>query len=282
MKPGIYFDRPNDAYHSGPGISKSGLWTLQSQSPAHYKFPPQTEESAQARAAKDFGQAAHVAILEPESFEDRVVKGPSDRRGNKWSDLAEMCRIDNKTLLTEGDYSNVLAMRDAIHADSWINTIITGGKPLIEASGYWLDDETGELCRCRPDLYRDDLGVIVDLKSTLSAHPDAFARSVINYGYHAQEAFYSDGWQKCGKPVEAFIFIAWEKKSPFAHGVYELPPSIVDEGRAVMRKALNRYHECSASGTWPGYEEGVQELSFKRWAYRETEAPNMLDEEMAA
>lgn len=283
MQPGIYLDLPIEQYHSGPGISKSGLWTIHSQSPAHYKFPPaRDEESTQAKATKDFGTAAHIAILEPETFERRVFRGPEDRRGNKWKDAEEWCRAEGKTLLIQSAYDEVLAIRDAVHADPWINSIITGGKPVVEASGYWIDEATGELCRCRPDLYREDLGVILDLKTTLSAHPDAFARSVINYGYHAQEAFYSDGWSALGKLVNGFVFLAWEKKSPYAFAVYELPPSIVEEGRAIMRQALDRYAECVKKDRWPAYGEGVQELSFQRWAYRLTEAPNPLDEEVAS
>lgn len=275
VKPGIYQGIPNEAYHAGPGISKSGLWTIQEQSPAHYKFGERTTTNA-----FDFGEACHLAILQPNEFEAKVIRGPDDRRGNKWKDVAEVCALDGKLLLTSGDYDSVLSIRDAVHADSWINSIITGGKPMIEASGYFKDDVTGELCRVRPDLYREDLGVIVDVKSTQSAHPDAFARSTVNYGYHAQEAFYSDGWQALGKPVNGFVFLAWEKKSPFAYAVYELPPSIVEEGRIAMRKALDTYHACRKANKWPGYGEGVQELAFKRWAYRHTDAPT--DEAEAA
>lgn len=281
MKPGVYLKLDNDAYHAGPGISKSGLWTIDQQSPAHYKFPPpRDEETTQAIAAKDFGTASHIAILEPERFEQAVYRGPADRRGNKWKDAEEFCKIEGKTLLVADAYDNILAIRDAIHADPWVNGVITGGDNVNEASGYWIDPETGELCRCRPDLYRRDLKLILDVKSAASAHPDAFARSVIKFGYHAQEAFYSDGWQACGQPVEAFAFLVWEKKSPFAFAVYELPPPIVEEGRAIMRKALNTYAACRKANRWPGYSEGVQELSFKRWSYRLTEAPT--DEEVAA
>ncbi|WP_454618390.1 PD-(D/E)XK nuclease-like domain-containing protein [Bradyrhizobium cenepequi] len=283
MKPGIYLKLDNEAYHAGPGISKSGLWTIDQQSPAHYKYPAdKDEDSTQAIAAKSFGTAAHIAILEPERFEKSVYRGPEDRRGNKWKDAEEFCKIEGKTLLIASAYDNILAIRDSVHADARINSIITGGKPVVEASGYWIDQETGELCRCRPDLYRRDLKLILDVKSALSAHPDAFARSVISYGYHAQEAFYTDGWQACGQEVEGFAFLVWEKKSPYAFAVYELPPSIVEEGRAIMRKALNTYAECRKANRWPAYGEGVQELSFKRWSYRLTEAPNALDEEVAA
>jgi len=203
IKPGIYQSIPNEAYHAGPGISKSGLWTIETQSPAHYKFGER-----KATNAFDFGEGCHLAILQPELFEARVLRGPEDRRGNKWKDVAEMCKVDGKLLLTGPDYDSVLAIRDAVHADAWINSIITSRKPMVEASGYWIDPETGELCRCRPDLYRADLGIILDVKSSLSAHPDAFARSVIYYGYHAQEAFYSDGWHSLGQKVEGFVFLA--------------------------------------------------------------------------
>ena len=277
IKPGIYPDIPNESYHAGPGISKSGLWTIETKTPAHYKF-----EVREPKTAFDVGEACHLAILQPNIFEKKVWRGPDDRRGNKWKDAAEFAATTGQVLLTSGDFDSVLAIRDAVHADAWINSIITGGKPVIEASGYWIDEETGELCRCRPDLYRPDLGIILDVKSALSAHPDAFARSVINYGYHAQEAFYSDGWRACGQGVEGFVFLAWEKKSPYAKAFYELPPAIVDEGRVVMRKALATYAECRKTNVWPGYTEGVQELPIKKWAYRLTQAPDALDQEIAA
>lgn len=273
---GIFEGVSNDAYHAGAGISKSGLWTLETKSPAHYRH-----EERKTSNAFDVGEACHLAILQPTEFEARVIRGPEDRRGNKWKDHAEYAAGENKLLLTSGDFDDVLAIRDVIHADAWLNSIITGGKPMVEASGYWTDPETGMTCRCRPDLYREDLGIILDVKSAASAHPDAFARSVINYGYHAQEAFYSDGWNALGKPVNGFVFLTFEKKTPYASAIYELPPSIVDEGRAIMRKALATYAECQRTDTWPGYGSGVQELAFKRWAYRLTDAPQFEDGEVA-
>ena len=277
MKPGIYFDLSNEDYHASEGVSKSGLWTIQTQSPAHFRYAVREQKNH-----FDFGEASHLAVLQPNEFETRVHRGPDDRRGNKWKDAAEWCQSEGLLLLTSSDYDDVLAIRDAVHADAWINSIITGGNPIVEASGYAIDEQTGELVRVRPDLYREDLGIIIDAKSTMSAHPDAFARSVVNYGYHAQEAFYSDVWRSLGKPVDGFVFLSWEKKSPYAKAVYELPPSIVEEGRAMMRQALDTYHDCRERDEWPAYGDGVQELSFKRWAYRLTEAPEAIDDQAAA
>lgn len=275
IKPGIYQGIPNEAYHAGPGISKSGLWTIHTSTPAHYKFPPPREEKAHFT----FGEAAHLAILEPDDFEKKTYRGPDDRRGNKWKDAQEFCGLEKKILLTSTDYDNVLAVRDGVHADPWINSVITGGERMIEASGFWIDPETGVLCRCRPDLYRKDLRVIIDIKSTLSAARKDFAKSVVNYGYHAQESFYSDGWRALGQEVDAFVFIAWEKESPFAKAVYELPPSIIEEGRAIIRKSLATYAECVKSDNWPAYDEGVQELNFPKWAYTMIDVPSAIDAE---
>jgi exodeoxyribonuclease VIII len=104
----------------------------------------------------------------------------------------------------------------------------------------------------------------------------------VDLGYHAQEAFYTDGWRALDQQVDAFVFIAVEKTDPFAFAIYELPPSIVEEGRARIRDALSVYAECKRTDQWPGYGAGVQELSFPRWAYTMIDAPTALDGEMAA
>jgi exodeoxyribonuclease VIII len=273
IKPGFYQGIPNEAYHAGPGISKSGLWTIHTKSPAHYKYGVRKEKKH-----FDFGEACHLAILEPDKFETTAFRGPDDRRGNKWKDAEAACANNGKLLLTSTDYDSVLGIRDGVHANPWVNSILTSGKPEIETSGYWIDPATGVLCRNRADVYRADLKIILDVKSAESAHPDAFARSVVNYGYHAQEAFYSDGHRMLGREVDGFAFLVFEKTEPFVSAVYELPPSIVDEGRETMRKALDVYQSCVKADDWPGYGDTVRELSFARWAYRLTEAPSHEDE----
>lgn len=67
IEPGIYTDIPNDAYHAGPGISKTGL-DLFHRSPFHLHaiksgmFPkPETK-------SQYIGRAFHAAILEPDVF----------------------------------------------------------------------------------------------------------------------------------------------------------------------------------------------------------------------
>lgn len=67
IEPGIYADISNDAYHAGPGISKTGLDLLH-RSPFHYHaikaglFPkPETK-------SQYIGRAFHCLVLEPDVF----------------------------------------------------------------------------------------------------------------------------------------------------------------------------------------------------------------------
>jgi len=268
MKQGIFADISNEDYHASEGVSKSGLHTLLTQTPAHYKYAEREDKQE-----FDFGTACHTAILEPDTFEARTMRGPADRRGNVWKDAQAEAVNSKRSLLTAPDYDAVMVIRDAIHADAWLNSIISHSAAQVERSCFWKDPEHGVQLRSRPDLYRPDLAIMLDLKTTTSAAPSQFAKSVVDYGYHMQEAIYTAGHRMNGQPVEGFVFLAVEKKKPFAYAVYELPPSIVSEGDAMWRKAMGVYAECERYGIWPGYPNGVRELAFPRWAYKETKVP---------
>lgn len=57
--PGIHPDLSNEDYHAGPGISKSGLWTIASKTPAHYRFEERAEKTPAQMSALQVGTATH-------------------------------------------------------------------------------------------------------------------------------------------------------------------------------------------------------------------------------
>jgi hypothetical protein len=93
---------------------------------------------------------------------------------------------------------------------------------------------------------------------------------VANYRYHAQEAFYTDGY-RFANPGEfadelSFIFVAVEKEAPFGVAVYELDQEAVNIGRALYKRNLETYVRCRAANEWPAYPNEVQTLSLPKWA----------------
>ena len=265
----IRYDLPAGEYHAHHARSKSYLWKLYNETPAH-------AELAAGKTSKvmDLGTAVHLAALEPHRFDLDLIRGPDDRRGNKWKDALEEGASYGKLVLTSGDYDKALQMGEAARKIPIVRQL-AGSPILAEPSAFWTDEDTGIECRCRPDIYSPAFEIMADLKTTGDASRDAWARTAANFGYHAQEGFYAPGWEKAGGgTVDGFIFIVIEGEFPHMTAVYELSPRAVEEGRAAMAKALATYKECRDSGVFPGYPDHVQELDLPSWTYRETREQN--------
>lgn len=261
----IRYDLSAGEYHAHPARSKSYLWKLYTETPAHAEL-----SARKPTPAMDLGTAVHMATLEPHLFHEKIIRGPDDRRGNKWKDALEEGAAYGKLVLTSGDFDKALLMGDAARKIPVVAQLAES-QVLFEASAFWTDPETGVECRCRPDIYSPAMEVMADLKGTGDASASFWARNAANLGYHAQESWYSGGWTRAGGgTVDGFIFIVIEDEFPHLSAVYELTPRAVEEGRAVMAKALAAYKKCRDSGIFPGYPDTVQELDIPAWAYRET------------
>lgn len=260
---GIIDGLSNEAYHSGPGISKSGLWTIHSKTPAHFIGAERKDSSA-----KTFGTAAHLALLEPDLLEKTYGCLPEGHNGTTKEGKAATQSVRDAGLIPmkNDEYQGVLKIRDKLHANPMVQKIITGAK--YEQSAYWIDEETYALCRCRPDIYNPNLRLMADLKTCRDASEWGFARAIEDYGYHVQDAFYSDGWEAAGGGgVDAFIFIAIESEAPYLFQIYELDMADKDQGRDIYHAALRRYADCRKTGYWPGYGSGVQTITRPKWAH---------------
>lgn len=263
----IRYDMSAGEYHAHPARSKSYLWKLYSGTPAHAEFG-----EAEKTPAMDLGTAVHLAALEPEKFETDVERGPDDRRGNKWKDALEAGLAYGKLVLTSGDYDAARRMGDAARKLPIVRQL-SEAQILREASAFWTDPETGLECRCRTDIYCPAFEIMADLKAGHTASPFLWAKIAADKGYHAQEAWYSDGWPAAGGGgVDGFVFIAIEDEFPHLAAVYELTPRAVEEGRLAMRKALLSYRDCRAANSFPGYPAEVQELDLPGWAYKESKS----------
>lgn len=285
MKPGIYAGISNADYHGGAGISKSGL-DLVARSPLHYwqAYLNPDREPREETPAMRLGTAIHTAMLEPERFADEYVivpadaprrptsvqlnaKNPSDAtlQAIAWWDSFDIA-AQGKTIISADDYETCAAISRRLHAHPAAAVLLRQAGALFEASAYWEDPDTGVLCRCRPDVLLPNGAAVVDVKSTTDASADAFRRSVANYDYHVQAAFYLDGITRAtGTAPGAFVFAAFETSAPHAVAFYNADATMLDIGRREYKRRLRRYAQCLASGTWPGYADTIQNLQLPPW-----------------
>ena len=164
-------------------------------------------------------------------------------------------------VMDEEESEILLDMIGAVSNHKKAKNLLRSGR--AELSGYWTDEETGILCRCRPDfLIEEEHGVtIVDLKTTRDASIEWFSRDLRRYKYFLQAAYYSDGIEVITKKPTIFIFMAIEKTPPYEIGLYVADETVIECGRAAYKKALKRFKKCNDENRWPGMTEEFLNIS---------------------
>lgn len=263
----------NDEYHSHTeSISKSHLDTIAGASPKHYwhRYVNPDRERQEPTPAMIMGTAVHTAVLEPDLFPSEVIESPEfDRRTKVGKAEYEAFQAANKgrIVLAPEDYATCLAIRDAVHLHPVAGGLLQGGK--AEQSFYAIDRETGELIKCRTDYLHDSGAMIVDLKTTKDASPHEFAKSVANFRYDVQVAWYNHVLDCAfGEHPATWAFLAVEPTKPYAVGIYFLDPLDIDRARLAAMKDLGRIASCKRDGFWPDYGCDVTQLTLPGWIKR--------------
>lgn len=260
----------NEEYHSAPGISKSHLDTIAGKSPLHYwhRYLNPDRQPEEPTPALILGTAVHSIVLEPDLFAVGYVPNPGiDRRSNagKAEYAAFQAEHKGKIILSDEDYQTCLHIRDAVHRHPLAKGLLTGGK--AEQSFFALDPDTGELIKCRYDYLHDGGGMAVDVKSTEDASPAGFGKSAANFRYFLQPPWYFDVLDILyGETPKHWAFLAFEKKPPYAIGVYYATEDLMALGREVARRDFMRIVECKKAGTWEDYGVEPLPLELPRWA----------------
>lgn len=255
----------NSDYHAQSSISKSGLDRIR-RAPALFRYF--RDNPQEPTPAMRMGTLVHTAILEPHRLDDEIIVAPEvDRRTTAgkavWADFQIAAR--GREIVTQDELDRLNRIRDAV----WAHPSASDALMMlleVETSIFWTDHLSGVDCRCRPDGIMHN-GVILDVKTTKDARPDEFAKSIANYRYHVQAAFYSDGYQQAfGKHPKGFVFIAVETEPPHLVGVYVASEAMILRGRADYRADLETYRRCLASDTWPGLSDNPLTIDLPKWA----------------
>lgn len=291
----------NDAYHGNKDYIGSTSLKLIKKSPLHYK----NQEPLDTEAIR-FGSAYHLFILEPEKFEQEyyviddtefcsqlIQFGTLDAKGNKkevskpratneykyWYEK-QISLAEGKILLDTEDFNTLKAMRSVLLKNFYCRSLLSKGE--AEKSFYCdLETMTGDKVgvKVKPDYLKFDKRAIIDLKTCQDASVSGFTRHAADMDYHISAALYSDmlsqfegkglGWR--------FLFIAQEKKKPYAFNIFEASSQFISQGRYEYELLLQLYAWCKANDKWPGYQVfcqskyGVNEISLPPYAIKQLE-----------
>lgn len=251
-----------EQYHSGPGISRSGIVEFK-KSPLHFwhKYINPERPISEPTDAMLFGNAVHCYILEPHTFQARYhvwqkVNGRKPASNTKgWDDI--VTAANRKLLISEDDLVEITNMARSLNSSATAKGVIDGA--VYEQSLFWTDVDTGILCKVRPDIWHSNM--IGDLKTARSAHPCDFQRDIWSFGYHLQAGMTSEAlWSLQGANMMNFVFPVVEKYAPYATAVYKLDENAVNKGREEFKKALFEIKDCMVNDHWPSYPDQIIDL----------------------
>jgi len=272
-EPGVYDDMPLDVYHRDPvpggSLSSTGARKLLAPScPAKFRY-----EQIHGQPSKDdfdFGTAVHTFTLGTGPRIVAIEAGSWQTKAAREQRDAE--RADGNVPLLAKDYKRAKEIARAVRNNPAAAALLRPDRGAAERSLFWVDPQTEVWRRGRPDCLTADVEgrcLIVDIKSTESAAPDDFARSIYKFGYHQQGATYIDGVIAVGiDPDPEFLMVAVEKQPPYLCEVYALNLDALNLGRARNRRSLEIYKQCTETGHWGGYTDDITYLALPAWAER--------------
>lgn len=255
-KTGIFYDLTNEQYHSSEGISKSGL-DLIAKSPSVYKWGRSAPQDNEKTQSLDLGTALHAYLLEPEMFGRSYTPMPDfDMRtaaGKRDSaDYLKDAESQGLNVLSATDFKHLSLMRESVMAHPVARaTLEADGQ--AEASIFWIDQETGELCRVRPDrmISLNGMPIVLDVKTI--GGMERLRRHVLEFRYHVQAAMYQDGYYNQFNDFPGFWFLFVDTSisaGRYRVEVKQLSPEMMMAGHELYRRDLLTYHQCQQKNDW--------------------------------
>ena len=252
-------------YHAHEALGSSDIKQLL-QNPHGFR-----QEKPSSKAL-ELGSLVHKLILEPQEFEscyyvlDNIDKRTKEGK-EKYSKASAKAEAENKEIIDIVTYEQGKEIAEAFNKSA-VSKLISGGV----AENCAFDEIDGVAVKCRPDYYRSDKKIIIDLKTTSIAGGASalnFQKAVANYRYYIQASLYM---QILG--ADEFYFIAIETQSPFMIGVYKLDISALELGETQIKKAIKRYKNLSkykANVYLDDSYKVVKELRLPNWCFYEND-----------
>lgn len=260
-EPGIYADVPFEQYLSWKAVSNSRLSRAR-RSLLHFK-----EEANYDSPALRIGRFIHCGVLEPLAIQMRyavmppfeldkdnctAAGAPSTSTGTTYykNKVREFKAANQgKEVVEQSEYDMLLGISKSLNRSTRAREYLADPGE-TELSIVWVDPETGLLCKARIDFLNSGIN---DLKSCADAMN--FSKSIANYGYHRQGAFYRAGYQVLTGKLLPFRLIAVEKDKPYGVRAAPLNEDAIEVGESEVRETLRAIKGAYDSGTWPCYDD---------------------------
>jgi hypothetical protein len=286
-EPGIYPDLSFEEYHETPNAWSHSQLRLLDRSPKKFKakYIDRTlkdEDSASFR----FGRELHDLVLGGElpnwvEIPAGVLDKAGRRSGKAWYEFAEEHR--GSLLLKPNEYekrtNELMSCCEAVKNEPEAYRLLYELPGCYEVSYSNLSTSTGLLKKARPDRSAVETDGsyywVIDLKTTRDGSREAFRRSIFDFGYYRQAAWYLSVVASMLRPAKprGFVFVTVEKDPPFDCRCYELEKDAIVLGLRENRRSLHDLARRLETNDWEFRSRGERVLiGLPPFAYTVSEA----------
>lgn len=297
FRPGLEgaFVLPPEMYHdygAAPGISRSLVVEMLSLTAAHAHSVVEGRFSKAETREMESGSVFDTMLLEPDRFGEgrshwTVPAGMklSTKAGIEWKkEHPEDGENGLPYIWAETDAKNKASIVDmhgmieSLMAHRTIRRLIESSRK--QESAFALDPRTGLMRKVRPDMRAVDNSsriVLADLKTTFRGGVNAhiWSQQGGRKWYDIQDSFYSDVYKDLWEEPY-FIFMAVERKPPYACRLFQLDVEAKKWARQEYQRTMDQFRRCQDTGVWPAYDEGITIVSLPGWRMR-TQEPDTAD-----
>ena len=257
----VKYNFPFDDYLATEALSASQLKTFL-RSPAHYKAGLET--TRKDTPALRFGRLFHSYLLEPDTITLAVAPTVDRRTKDGKAAYAAFCAENTASEVVTLDEAEALNGMSRTVWDHPAAAELLGSERETELSVFWDEPVDSEFtkslsCKARIDALTQD-GWVADLKTAEDSSPAGFARACKRYGYAVQAAWYLHAARQTGIEPKGFVFVAVEKTSPWAVGVYQISKIDIEAAEDRIWSALPELVRCQESGIYPAYSNEMMTL----------------------
>lgn len=279
-------------YREAKALSQSLLKDARSPRKFEARYITGTMEREPTQAM-DLGSLVDCMLLTPGELAQYFVQIPDDvltsngqKRGKKWE--AFEAEHEGKTLMKRIDFVLAATLVQKVKSHPiWPRIVEAGFETQKEV--YWTDPASQFPAKALVDIFPTDPAKqwLIDLKTTgdmddfEGEHNHLFAceddeervvrsKSVFNYGYHTQGAWYLRGASTAFERMfTTFILLVVETSAPYRVKTFRIADDALLAGQAFIDRATQALAARMIANDWsePGENE-IIEISLPNWAFK--------------
>lgn len=261
----------NDAYHSEEEVSSSQERTAWRSWELYYRRHVTKQIPGFSSASTDLGSDVHSWWELGDDSLPWLFKAPANvltptgQVGKAAKEFAAKEGITDQRLVSQSYWDKVWRIISALKASKPAMELLDQ-VVLSEVSYFQKLNGLGIRCRNDSDLGN---GHWVDLKTTSCGNIDReFAKSVHDFGYGRQQAFYELFQEQLFGEPTGFTFVVVTTGDAPEVRCKTLPRDYVDACKRSVRRTLDEIHQRTVLDHWTFPEaEEIQELSIPQWMY---------------